>query len=335
MECAAPKVRRCYSVAAMPLPILSPAPVVPEVEDRMAPMAPIVPSSASDAPGAARSNDTLVDGTDAHETETSYRTHRRFDRAARLFGERGLARLDRARVMVIGVGGVGSFAAEALARSGVGTLVLVDFDKVCITNTNRQLHAMKGTIGKRKVDVMAERLRLVHPTSTVEAVPEFYSEATSEKLLATRPDFVIDAIDNLTAKAHLVATCVAMGIPLVSSMGAAARLDPTQVEVADLAETQKDPFARALRKILRHKHGLDLDAPIGVPAVFSREEPLEPIAPSYDEGVGFQCVCPGGKNGLNDCDRKARIDGTASFLTGAFGLAAASVVVRTLIGERG
>lgn len=316
----------------MPLPILSPAPVVPEVTDRMAP---IVPSSANGAPGSVRSSDTLTDGTDAHETETSYRTHRRFDRAARLFGERGLARLDRARVMVIGVGGVGSFAAEALARSGVGTLVLVDFDKVCITNTNRQLHAMKGTIGKRKVDVMAERLRLVHPTSTVEAVSEFYAEATSEKLLATRPDFVIDAIDNLTAKAHLVATCVAMGIPLVSSMGAAARLDPTQVEVADLAETQKDPFARALRKILRHKHGLDLDAPIGVPAVFSREEPLEPIAPSYDEGVGFQCVCPGGKNGLNDCDRKARIDGTASFVTGAFGLAAASVVVRTLIGERG
>lgn len=272
--------------------------------------------------------------TDANEVETAFRAHRRFDRAARLFGERGLSRLDRARVMVIGVGGVGSFAAEALARSGVGTIVLVDFDKVCITNTNRQLHAMKGTIGKRKVDVMAERLRLVHPTGKVEAACEFYNEQSSEKLFATKPDFVIDAIDNLTAKAHLVATCVAAGIPVVSSMGAAARLDPTLIEVADLAETQKDPFARALRKILRHKHGLELDAPIGVPAVFSREEPLEPIAPSYDADTGFVCVCPGGKNGLNDCDRKARIDGTASFVTGAFGLAAASVAVRRLVGER-
>jgi tRNA A37 threonylcarbamoyladenosine dehydratase len=273
--------------------------------------------------------------TDANEEETSYRTHRRFDRAARLFGERGLGRLDAARVMVVGVGGVGSFAAEALARSGVGTIALVDFDKVCITNTNRQLHAMKGTIGKRKVDVMAERLRLVHPTSTVVAVPEFYSVSTSDALLADGPDFVIDAIDNLTAKAHLVATCVSRGIPIVSSMGAAARMDPTKVEVGDLAQTTKDPFARALRKILRQQHGMNLDAPVGVPAVYSRELPLEPIAPSYDDGVGFQCVCPGGKNGLNDCDRKARIDGTASFVTGAFGLAAASVVVRALIGERG
>jgi tRNA A37 threonylcarbamoyladenosine dehydratase len=311
----------------MPLPMLGQAPAEK--------LEPAPPADAIVEPNATRGGRAHDDATDAHETETAYRTHRRFDRAARLFGERGLARLDRARVMVVGVGGVGSFAAEALARSGVGTIVLVDFDKVCITNTNRQLHAMKGTVGKRKVDVMAERLRLVHPTSTIEAVPEFYAEATSEKLLATRPEFVIDAIDNLTAKAHLVATCVALRIPVVSSMGAAARLDPTQIEVADLAETQKDPFARALRKILRQKHGFDLDAPIGVPAVFSREEPLEPLAPSYDEGVGFQCVCPGGKNGLNDCDRKARIDGTASFVTGAFGLAAASVVVRGLIGERG
>lgn len=269
----------------------------------------------------------------AEDSEVRYKTHRRFDRAARLFSEPGLHKLMGARVVVVGVGGVGSFAAEALARSGVGTLVLVDFDKVCVTNTNRQLHAMQGTIGKRKVEVMAERLRLIHPTSTVEAVPLFYGPNTSEEILGGRVDFVVDAIDNLSAKAHLVATCLKRGIPLVSSMGAAARIDPTAIRVADLSETYKDKFAAALRKILRSEHGLEVspDKKLGVPAVFSPEDVTLPSPPSYDEGVGFRCVCPGGKNGLHDCDRRARIDGTAPFVTGAFGLAAASVVVRQLI----
>ncbi len=274
--------------------------------------------------------------TDAAEPETTFRTHRRFDRAARLFGEPGLHRLMAARVLVVGVGGVGSFAAEALARSGVGNLVLIDFDKVCVTNTNRQLHTMKGTVGRHKVEVMAERLRLVHPTSQVEAVQKFYNNETSDELLSGPIDYVIDCIDNLTAKAHLVATCLARKLPVVSSMGAAARLDPTQIKVDDLSNTIKDPFARALRKILREQHGIDAvkGSPIGVRAVFSIEEPIAPSPLSYDEGVGFRCVCPGGKNGMHDCDRRARIDGTAAFLTGAFGLTAASVVVRDLIAER-
>ncbi len=274
-------------------------------------------------------------GAGESSAETRYKTHRRFDRAARLFGEPGLHRLMEARVLVIGVGGVGSFTAEALARSGVGHIALVDFDRVCVTNTNRQLHAMQGTIGKQKVEVMAARLKLIHPTSTVEAVPTFYNAESSEQLLSGRVDYVVDAIDNLTAKAHLISTCIERKLPLVSSMGAAARLDPTAVRVADLSATYKDPFAAALRKLLRSRHGLSLDptTPVGVSAVFSPEEPIAPSPPSYDEGEGFRCVCPGGKNGLNDCDRKNRIDGTASFVTGAFGLAAASVVVRDLIGR--
>ncbi len=267
------------------------------------------------------------------ESETAYKTQRRFDRAARLFTEPGLHRLMGARVAVVGVGGVGSFTAEALARSAVGTIALVDFDRVCVTNTNRQLHAMQGTIGRQKVEVMAERLRLIHPSGAVEQVKAFYNAETSERILADGFDYVVDAIDNMTAKAHLIATCLKKGIPVVSSMGAAARLDPTAVEVADLSETYKDPFASALRKVLRREHGLEVmkGRPLGVPAVFSPEDPIAPTPPSYDEGVGFRCVCPGGKNGLHDCDRRARIDGTASFVTGAFGLAAASVVVRHLI----
>lgn len=265
--------------------------------------------------------------------EVRYRTHRRFDRAARLFTEPGLHALMAARVLVVGVGGVGSFAAESLARSGVGNLTLVDFDRVCVTNTNRQLHAMQGTIGKHKVEVMAERLRLIHPTSQVEALPVFYNADTSEQVLSGKVSYVVDAIDNLTAKAHLLACCRRRGIPVISSMGAAARLDPTAIRVADLSDTFKDPFAGALRKVLRKEHSLAIERgkPTGIQAVFSTEDPILPTPPSYDEGVGFRCVCPGGKNGLHDCDRRARIDGTASFVTGTFGLMAASVVVRTLI----
>lgn len=262
-----------------------------------------------------------------------YKTHRRFDRAARLFSEPGLHKLMGSRVLVIGVGGVGSFAAEALARSGVGQIVLVDFDRVCVTNTNRQLHAMQGTIGKRKVDVMAERLRLIHPTSHVETIAQFYNAESSANVLSGEIDYVVDAIDNLSAKAHLLATCLERGLPVVSSMGAAARMDPTQVRVADLADTYNDAFAGALRKLLRKEYGLSINAKtnVGIPAVFSPEEVTLPSPPGYDAGEGFRCVCPGGKNGLHDCDRRARIDGTASFVTGTFGLAAASVVVRSLI----
>src|SRR5690606_8737516 len=145
-----------------------------------------------------------------------------------------------------GVGGVGSFTAEALARSGVGTIRLVDFDRVCVTNTNRQLHAMQGTIGRRKVEVMAERLALIHPTGVVEQLPKFYNQESSEEILSGEIDYVVDAIDNMSAKAHLLAACLAKGLPVVSSMGAAARLDPTAVRTADLSETYRDPFAAAL-----------------------------------------------------------------------------------------
>lgn len=276
----------------------------------------------------------MIGGPLPPEPEPPLRTHRRFDRAARLVTEPGLHALMRARVVVLGMGGVGSFAAEALARSAVGELVLVDFDDVCVTNANRQLHALRGTIGKPKVEVMAERLRLVSPASTVTPIARFYEAATSDELLAGRVDHVIDAIDNLTAKAHLVATCLAREIPIVSSMGAAARLDPTKVRVADLSETTRDPFARALKKILRREHGLAIarGAPIGLPAVYSEEMPREPAPISYDEGAGFVCVCPGKDNGKHTCEHRARIDGSAAFVTGAFGLAAASVAVRAIAG---
>jgi len=268
--------------------------------------------------------------------DEKYKLHRRFDRAARLLGESAMERLSRARVMVVGMGGVGGFAAEALARTAIGNLVLVDFDLVCVTNTNRQLHAMRGNIGRPKVEVMAERLRLIHPTATVEARVEFYSAETGEALLGTSPDYVVDAIDNLTAKAHLVANCRRRGIPVVSAMGAAARIDPTRVKVDDLARTHHDPFAHHFREILRQKHGWQFKAtrPTGVACVFSDEKPITPDALAYDHDEGFQCVCPQSDNGLHTCEKRARIDGSAAWVTGTFGLVAASVVVRELRGEQ-
>jgi tRNA A37 threonylcarbamoyladenosine dehydratase len=240
------------------------------------------------------------------------------------------------RVVVFGMGGVGSFAAEALVRSGVGHLTIVDFDLVCITNTNRQLHAMKGAVGKKKVDVLAERFARISPAATIEPLAQFYNAESSDALLTGPIDFVVDAIDNMTAKAHLVATCIRRGLPLVSSMGAAARMDPTQIRVADLAETTRDPFARSLRKILRDNYGVECTAehPSGVHAVYSLEPPIDPAPLAYDDGEGFRCVCPSGQNDLHTCDRRRRIDGSAAFVTGSFGFATASVVVRELTRPR-
>ena len=258
-------------------------------------------------------------------------THRRFDRTARLIGDAGVARLGRSTVTVIGCGGVGSFAAEALVRSGVGRVILVDYDRICVTNVNRQLHAMKGTLGKPKVAVMAERLRSINPDAVIEARAEFYGPETSARLLVPEPDVIVDAIDNMAAKMHLIATCIRERLRLVSAMGAAARLDPTMVRIGDLSETRIDPFARDLRKNLRRKHAIDCTRPVGVYAVFSEETPLAPHALAYDDGA-FRCVCPGGENGVNDCEHRNRVDGSAAFVPSVFGATAASIAIKWLIG---
>jgi tRNA threonylcarbamoyladenosine dehydratase len=258
-------------------------------------------------------------------------THRRFDRTARLLGDEGIARLAGATVSVFGVGGVGSFAAEALVRSGVGRVILCDYDRICVTNVNRQLHAMKGTLGKPKVEIMAERLRLINPDAVIETRAEFYSAESSARLLVPEPDVVIDAIDNVAAKMHLIATCVRDRLRIVSAMGAAARLDPTAVRVADLSQTKIDPFARDLRRNLRTKHGLDCSRRTGVWAVFSEEAPQAPLSLAYDDGA-FRCVCPGGMNGVNDCEHKNRVEGSVAFVPSVFGMTMASVAVKLLCG---
>jgi tRNA A37 threonylcarbamoyladenosine dehydratase len=266
------------------------------------------------------------------EGETSYRLHRRFDRMGRLCGDAGMERLFSAHVVVIGLGGVGSFTAEALARSGIGQLTLVDFDRVCVTNTNRQLQAVHGVIGKSKATLLAERVSLINPQAKAEAVMQFYSAKTAETILARKPDFVVDAIDNVTAKCHLLATCHGRGIPVVSALGAAGRWDPTRIRVADLAETTHDPLADVVRRTLRKQYGFPGAGAFGIAGVYSDEPPQLPRELGYDGADGFRCVCPGGTNDFHSCEERRLIYGTASFVTGAFGLAAASVVVKALAG---
>lgn len=266
--------------------------------------------------------------------ETKYILHRRFDRMGRLIGDEKMKKLMQSHVMVIGIGGVGSWAAESLARSGVGKITLVDFDEICITNANRQLHALTGLVGKKKVEVMAERLRKINPQANIVAMPVFYNAESSEQVLSEKPDYIIDCIDNLTAKSHLLDTCVKNQIPVFCSVGSAARMDPLSIEVADLAKTHSDPLAHQLRKILRQKHNFPASGNFGIPTVFSAEEVIEPSELGYDDGKGFKCVCPQGQNDLHSCDKRNVIYGTASFMTGSFGLTLASLVVRSIVGKQ-
>jgi tRNA threonylcarbamoyladenosine dehydratase len=265
-----------------------------------------------------------------------YRLHRRFDRLGRLYGDGSVEHLMSVKVVVFGLGGVGSFAAESLARSAIGYLGLVDFDDVCVTNVNRQLQALKGSVGQPKADVLRERLQLINPQAKFVAERTFYNAERSESLLRTNQghdwDLVVDCIDNMTAKAHLLASCRDRGIKVVSSMGAAGRVDPTQIRIADLSATQGCPMAKDLRKILRRKHGFPKDAPFSIPAVFSSEKRTWPRELSYDGGKGFVCVCPH-KSDEHGCDSRSLIDGTVSFVTGTFGLMLASVVVNHLVGD--
>ncbi len=268
------------------------------------------------------------------ETST-YKRHRRFDRMGRLVGDPGMQKLFASHVLVVGLGGVGSWTAESLARSGVGKLTIVDFDLICVTNANRQLHALRGNTGKQKAAVMAERLRQINPRIEVTAEPTFYNSESSAALLAHKPDLVVDAIDNLAAKTHLIATCRAQGIPLVVSGGASGRMDPTQIRVSDLNAVEHDPFLSATRKLLRKNHGFPHadKQPWDIPTIHSLEEPAEPLELEYDKGEGFRCVCPHGGNDLHGCMHRNVIYGTASFVTGAFGLACAAAAVRGLLGR--
>lgn len=248
-----------------------------------------------------------------------------FQRTELLLGTAAWERLGAARMMVVGLGGVGSFAAEALVRAGVGHVTLVDFDQVCLTNLNRQLHATRRTIGAAKVGVMAERCRSINPKATIVPEQVFYEEKTSERLLGPRHDYVLDAIDNVTAKIHLLAQCAVRGIPVVSAMGAGGRTDPTRIRVTDLARTQKDPFARVLRKELRAR-----GVTSGIEAVWTDEEPSA-LDPAVRDA--FHCICPSGDNDHHTCDKRNVVQGTVPWVPAMFGMMMAGTAVNRYLGR--
>src|SRR5262245_11047229 len=173
----------------------------------------------------------------------------------RLYGRGALARFARAHVVVVGVGGVGSWAAEALARSGVGRLTLLDGDDVCLSNSNRQSHALAGNYGRPKVEVVAERLRAIDPALRVEPVPSFLTSASLETQLTTAADFVLDACDAFRVKVEAIAHCKRRRIPIVVCGSAGGRIDPTQVRVRDLARTAHDVLLAQIRRKLREEFG--------------------------------------------------------------------------------
>lgn len=248
----------------------------------------------------------------------------RFSRLDLLVGKEGLARLGTASIAVFGVGGVGSFAVEALTRGGVGRLTLVDFDDICLTNVNRQLHALEGTIGRAKVQVMAERCRAINPAVQVEALKSFYSAENSAELLDRGYDFVLDCIDHITAKLHLIESCLQRGLPVISSMGAANKVDPTQIRVADLAHTRTCRLARIIRKELRRRgiHG-------GVKVVYSTEE-FRPLGPATAV-CADNCICPNQESQHWRCTDRRVILGSSSVIPPIFGLTMAGEVLRELV----
>ena len=262
--------------------------------------------------------------------EDTYTLHRRFDRMGRLVGDDMMKKIFNSHVMVIGLGGVGSWAAESLARSGVGKLTVIDFDEICITNANRQLHALQGLVGQKKATVMGDRLRKINPQADIQVLTKFYNQESSAEILALKPDYIVDAIDNLTAKTHLLNECVSQKIKVITSGGASAKMDPTRIKITDLAKTIVDPLAHSVRKILRQEFNFPRKGEFGIPCVFSDEIPMESFELKYDLGQGFKCVCPQGQNDLHSCLHRSVIYGNASFITGAFGLAAASWVIRQI-----
>ncbi len=246
----------------------------------------------------------------------------RFGGIARLYGQDGLARLRAAHVAVIGLGGVGSWTVEALARSGLGALTLIDLDDICVTNVNRQLPALDGQIGRPKTDALADRIRAINPACRVEILAQFFTAATAAELLAPRYDFVVDAVDKLSHKYAIILGCRERALPVLTIGGAGGRRDGTAVRVADLADSEQDELLKQVRRKLRREAGFPHGEGVhfGIPCVYSPERPVYP----WSDGTCAAEEEPGSNLKL-DC---ATGFGTATFVTGAFGFAAAGEVVR-------
>jgi tRNA A37 threonylcarbamoyladenosine dehydratase len=254
----------------------------------------------------------------------------RFAGIAKLYGAEGLARLARAHVLVVGLGGVGSWVVEALARSGVGALTLVDGDDVCVSNINRQLHAVEGVIGRPKAEVMAERVRAIHPGCRVTVRALFFIRQRAEEFFPEPYDYVVDAVDGVTAKATLIGHARRRGIPAITCGAAGGKVDPALVQVADLTAVHHDRLLMFTRKLLRKYHGFTPRGRkvFGVPAVFSPEPVREGLACD----VGTKEEAEGEADARLACDGRL---GAATFVTGVFGFFAAARVINDLASPGG
>ncbi len=246
----------------------------------------------------------------------------KFSRTELLLGAEGLRKLSLSKVAVFGIGGVGTYVVEGLARSGVGHLVLIDDDCICLTNINRQLHATTKTVGKLKVEMMRERVLEINPEATVTTFQSFYLPEKADELIDNDYDYIVDAIDTVTAKIDLVVQAYTRNIPIISCMGAGNKLDPTQFEVADIYQTSVCPLAKVMRKELKKR---------GIPAlkvVYSREQPLEPV-PTENSSCATGCICPSGAT--RTCTTRNQIPGSVAFVPSVAGLIMAGEIVKDIV----
>ena len=248
-----------------------------------------------------------------------------FSRTELLLGNENMERLRHARVAVFGIGGVGGYTTEALARSGVGTLDLIDDDRVCLTNINRQIYATRKTVGKYKVDVAKERILDINPEAVVNTYKTFYMPDTADQFDFSKYDYVVDAIDTVTGKLMLAEQADNSKVPVISSMGAGNKMDPTAFEVADIYETSVCPLAKVMRRELK-KRGIR-----SLKVVYSREKPMVPLD---DMAVSCRtnCICPPGT--ARKCTQRRQIPGSNAFVPSVVGLIIAGEVIKDLTGRK-
>ena len=246
-----------------------------------------------------------------------------FSRTQLQFGAEGMEKLYHARVAVFGIGGVGGYTVEALARSGIGALDLIDDDRVCLTNVNRQIFATRKTVGQYKVDVAEARILEINPNAIVRKYKTFYSPQTAEQFDFTQYDYVVDAIDTVTGKLELVEQAQKAGVPIISSMGAGNKVDPTAFMVADIYETSVCPLARVMRRELK-KRGIER-----LKVVYSQEPPLTPID---DMTISCRTHCIGPPGTARKCTQRRQVPGSNAFVPSVVGLILAGEVVKDLTG---
>lgn len=249
-----------------------------------------------------------------------------FSRTQLLFGKPAIDTLAGSRVAVFGVGGVGGYVVEVLARSGVGAIDLYDDDRVCLTNVNRQLYALISTIGKHKVDVAAQRVHDINPHCIVRTYKKFYLVSNAHEVDLSCYDYVVDCIDTVSAKMELVRRCKQLGVPILCCMGAANKFDATAFRIADISKTKNDPLAKVMRKRLR-REGIN-----HFKCVYSDELPTAPFDDA-DISCRFHCICP--NKDMRKCTDRRNIPASNAFVPAAEGIIAGGEVVKDLIAAAG